>query len=50
MKLYLMRHGETDGNKARILQGRKDMPLNENGRDQAELAREDLKGILFDAY
>ena len=32
MKLYVMRHGETDGNKIRLLQGRLDKHLNENGR------------------
>lgn len=50
MKLYLMRHGETDGNKARVLQGRLDNPLNENGKEQAIRAGEQLKGIAFDAY
>jgi len=39
MTILLVRHGETDGNAARILQ-RADMPLNERGMRQAErLAR-----------
>lgn len=39
MTILLVRHGETDGNAARILQ-RPDVPLNEHGIDQAErLAR-----------
>lgn len=50
MKLYLMRHGETDGNKVRVLQGRLDNPLNENGRRQAIEAGKHLKEISFDAY
>lgn len=50
MKLYLMRHGETDGNKARVLQGRLNNPLNETGRKQAEEAKERIKEISFDAY
>jgi 2,3-bisphosphoglycerate-dependent phosphoglycerate mutase len=35
MAILLVRHGETDGNAARILQ-RADMPLNERGMRQAE--------------
>lgn len=35
MTILLVRHGETDGNAARILQ-RPDVPLNERGRHQAE--------------
>src|SRR5262249_51759091 len=35
MTILLVRHGETDGNAARILQ-RPDIPLNERGRRQAE--------------
>jgi len=36
MTILLVRHGETDGNAARILQ-RADVPLNERGMRQAEL-------------
>lgn len=49
MKLYVMRHGETDWNKERRLQGQADVPLNEFGR---LLARETAKGMAaidFDA-
>jgi 2,3-bisphosphoglycerate-dependent phosphoglycerate mutase len=35
MTILLVRHGETEGNAARILQ-RADMPLNERGKHQAE--------------
>ena len=50
MKLYLMRHGETDGNKARVLQGRLNNPLNQVGREQARNAKERINEIPFDAY
>ncbi len=48
MHLYIMRHGETDDNTRRVLQGQKDNPLNERGRQQALRAKEELSGILFD--
>ncbi len=35
---YLMRHGESEGNAAGRIQGRRDFPLSENGRAQARAA------------
>jgi broad specificity phosphatase PhoE len=51
IRIILVRHGETEANRQRIVQGRKiDLPLNQTGLDQAEilaqrLAKEDLHHI-----
>lgn len=48
MKLYFIRHGETDWNKVKRLQGRSDIPLNAFGVHLAEETREGLKDVPFD--
>lgn len=48
MELYLIRHGETDYNKERKIQGSCDIPLNEYGRELARETAEGLKDIPFD--
>ena len=47
--IYLIRHGETDRNRANLLQGRSDVPLNETGVRQARETARFLKdrGIVF---
>jgi len=45
---YLVRHGETDWNKKRIIQGQTDTPLNENGEKQAKDLAERFKPLTFD--
>ena len=35
LKLYIVRHGRTDWNDKKLMQGRRDIPLNEEGRRQA---------------
>lgn len=46
--IYLIRHGETDWNTKRLLQGATDIPLNENGIALAEETSEKMKDIHFD--
>src|SRR5437764_7482956 len=46
MTILVVRHGETDGNAARILQ-RPDVPLNARGMRQAELLARRLSGHGF---
>ena len=48
MKIYLIRHGVTDANKCKSLQGRTDISLNEQGRELARITSEGLKDINFD--
>ena len=48
MRIYIVRHGETEANKNGYLQGWTDVPLNENGRFIAELTGRGIKGIRFD--
>lgn len=46
--VYLVRHGVTDWNQGKIVIGRKDIPLNEDGRAQARKLAEELSEINFD--
>ncbi len=48
MVIYLIRHGETDWNTKRLLQGATDIPLNRNGIEVARLTAEGLKSVPFD--
>lgn len=48
MKLYMIRHGETQWNKLRKLQGQADIPLNEFGRHLARETGLALRDIPFD--
>lgn len=49
MVIYVMRHGQTDWNVAKRLQGRSDTVLNENGRELARKTGEALLAVPFAA-
>ncbi len=46
--IYIVRHGQTDGNVQKIYQGRQDTELNKTGIRQAKTIKEKLKDIQFD--
>lgn len=48
-RVYLVRHGETDANRNKIIQGQLDTPLNEIGLEQAALVARALRTVKFDA-
>lgn len=48
MKLYIIRHGQTDWNLINRIQGQKDVSLNKTGIIQAEKARKEILKYNFD--
>jgi broad specificity phosphatase PhoE len=49
LRVYLARHGQTDGNAKGIAQGWTDTPLNQTGLQQAADLAERLRGVKLDA-
>lgn len=49
LRIYLARHGQTDGNANGRAQGFTDTPLNATGKQQAAQLAEALKGVHLDA-
>ena len=47
MNLYLVRHGQSEGNVVRTFHGQTDYSLTEKGREQARQSAEKLRGISF---
>lgn len=48
MKIYFVRHGKTEWNKLKKMQGVVDIPLNEEGIEQAYKTKELINNIEFD--
>lgn len=49
MELYVVRHGQTNGNIEKVLDGcKRDIPLNDTGLMQANSAKDTLKDVKFD--
>lgn len=49
MELYLIRHGQTDWNREKRIQGTEDIPLNDTGRHQAAVCAQALSALPFEA-
>ena len=49
MKIWIARHGQTDLNHAKRMQGRTDAPLNKKGIEQAKQSRQNIGDVHFDA-
>lgn len=49
MKIWITRHGQTNLNRQKLMQGRIDEPLNETGIAQAHNARKLIGDVKFDA-
>jgi probable phosphoglycerate mutase len=46
--IYLIRHGQTDWNLERRIQGHTDIPLNDKGKSDAEKAAEEISQLKID--
>jgi alpha-ribazole phosphatase len=49
-RIYLIRHGETEWNASLRYQGQTDVPLSEEGKQQAELLGRRLSALKFDGF
>lgn len=47
--IYIVRHGEVDWNKKKLVLGQTDRPLNVEGKEQAMILKHKFKNIHFDA-
>jgi len=47
-RLYFIRHGESEGNEARVFSGQWDTPLTDLGRSQAEQAAQQADELIID--
>ena len=49
MRIWIARHGQTELNRKKLMQGRTDAPLNEKGIAQAKQSRKNIGDVHFDA-
>jgi len=49
VRIYVVRHGETEENRQKIVQGHLDTSLNSEGERQSDLLAKALKDVPFDA-
>ena len=49
IRIYVVRHGETEENRQKIVQGHLDTSLNSEGERQSDLLAKALKDVPFDA-
>jgi probable phosphoglycerate mutase len=49
IRIYVVRHGETEENRQKIVQGHLDTNLNSEGERQSDLLAKALKDVPFDA-
>ena len=49
IRVYIVRHGQTEENKQKIIQGHLDTLLNSEGKSQANVVASALKDVPFDA-
>ena len=48
MKLYVIRHGQTNWNLKGIIQGQKDIELNDKGINEARKAKDEFNSLKID--
>lgn len=48
-RIWIVRHGETEQNRNKIIQGQMDTVLNADGIKQAQLVADALQSVPFDA-
>ena len=50
IRVFIVRHGQTDHNVQKILQGHLDTDINETGKEQAEIVGKNLSKITIDYF
>jgi broad specificity phosphatase PhoE len=48
VRIYIVRHGESEANLAEVMAGHSNFPLTDKGREQARLTAEALRDVRFD--